>query len=42
MLFFNETMDHFAMSISVRWYGLVLRNENGHFFRRGLDFVVEG
>ena len=35
-------MDQFAMACSVHWYGYVLRREDGHVFRRALDFEVEG
>ena len=38
----NETMDHFAIANSVRWYGHVLRREDGHVLRRALDFEFEG
>ena len=37
----NETMDQFATANSVRWYGHVLRREDGKFLRRALDFEVE-
>ena len=30
------------MASSVRWYGDVLRSEDGHVLRRTLDFEVEG
>ena len=30
------------MAYSVRWYGHVLRREDGHFWIRALDFEVEG
>ena len=30
------------MANSVRWYGHVLSREDGHVFRRTLDFEVEG
>ena len=42
MLGFNETEDQLAMANSVRWYGHVLRREDGHVLRRALDFEVEG
>ena len=42
MLGFNKTIDQLAMSNSVRWYGHVLRREDGHVLRRALDFEVEG
>ena len=38
----NETMDHLAMTISIRWNGHVLRREDNHVSRRALDFVAEG
>ena len=31
-----------AMANSVRWYGDVLRREDGHILRRAFDFQVEG
>ena len=37
----NETMDQLAMESSVRWYGLVLRREDGHVLCRALSFMVE-
>ena len=37
-----ETMDQLAMENSVRWYGHVLRREDGHVLRRAYDFEVEG
>ena len=42
MLCLKETMDQLAMTNSVRWYGHVLRREDGHVLRRALDFEVEG
>ena len=42
MLGLEETMDHLAMANRVRWYGHVLRREDGHVFRRSLDFAIEG
>ena len=42
MLGLNETIDQLAMANSVRWYGHVLRRQDGHVFRRALDFEVEG
>ena len=38
----NETKDQLAIANSVRWYGHVLRREDGHVLRRALDFEVEG
>ena len=42
MLGLNETVDQLAMANSVRWYGHVLKREDGHVLRRALDFEVEG
>ena len=42
MLGLNETIHQLAMADSVRWYGHVLRREDGHVLRRALDFKVEG
>ena len=42
MLGLNETMDQLAMASSFRWYGHVLRREDGHVLRQELDFEVEG
>ena len=41
MLGLHETIDQLAMANSVRWYGHVLRREDGHVLRRELDFEVE-
>ena len=41
MLGLNEIIDQLAMANSVRWYGHVLRREDGHVLRRALDFEVE-
>ena len=41
MLGLNETIDQFAMPNSVRWYGHVLKRNDGHILR-SLDFEVEG
>ena len=41
MLALNEVMDQLAMADSVRWYGHVLRREDGHVLRRALDCEVE-
>ena len=38
----NETIDQLAKANSVRWYGHVLRREDGQVLRRALDFKVEG
>ena len=42
MLGLNETIDQLAIANSVRWYGHVLRREDGHVLRRSLDFEVGG
>ena len=42
MLGFNETIDQLSMVNSVRWYGHVLRREDGHILRSALGFEVEG
>ena len=34
----NETTDQLAIADSVRWYGHLLRREDGHILRRALDF----
>ena len=36
----SETIDQLAMANSVRWYGHVLRREDGHVLTRALDFEV--
>ena len=40
MLGLKETIDQLAMANSVRWYGHVLRREDGHILR-SLYFEVE-
>ena len=42
MLGLNETIDQLAMTNSVRWYGHVLRREDGHVSEKALYFEVEG
>ena len=42
MLGVNETMDQFAMANSVRWYGQLLKIEDGNVLRRLLDFELKG
>ena len=42
LLGLNEAMDQLVMVNSVRWYGHVLRREDGHVLRKALDFEVEG
>ena len=37
----SETIDQLAMANSVRWYGHVLRREDGHVLRRAFDFEVK-
>ena len=41
MLGLNETIDQLVMANRVRWYGHVLRKEDGHALRRALDFEVD-
>ena len=38
MMGLRETIDQLAMANSVRYNGHVLRREDGHVFRRALDF----
>ena len=42
MLGLNETIYQLAVANSVRWYGHVLRREDGHASRMALNFEVEG
>ena len=42
MLGLKETTDQLAMANSVRWYGHVLRREDGHILRKALYFEVKG
>ena len=42
MLGMKETTDQMAMAYSVRWYGHVLRREDGRVLRRAIDFNIEG
>ena len=42
MLGLNETMDQLTMANSVRWYGRILRREDGHVLRRALELEVDG
>ena len=42
MLGLNEIIDQLVVANSVRWYGHVLRREDGHILRRALGFEVEG
>ena len=41
MLCLNETIDQLAMTNIFRWYGCVLRIEDGHILRKEIDFEVE-
>ena len=41
MLCLNGAVDRNALVNSVRWYGHVLRREDGHVLRRALDVEVE-
>ena len=41
MLGVEETVDQMAKANAVRWYGHVLRREDGHVLRRALDFEVD-
>ena len=38
----TETIDQLAMVNSVRWYGHVLRKEDGDVLRRAFDLEVKG
>ena len=42
MLGLNETIDQLAMANSFRWYGYVLRREDGHVLIMALEFEVKG
>ena len=37
-----EYVDQLAIANSVRWYGHVLRREDGYVLRRAFDFEVDG
>ena len=37
----NEAIRQLAMANGVRWYGHLLRREDGHVIRRALEFEVE-
>ena len=41
MLGLSETIDQLAMVNSIRWYGHVLRREDGHVLRMALDVEVD-
>ena len=38
----TEAVDQLVMANSVRWYGHVLRREDGHVLRTALDIEVKG
>ena len=38
----NKTIDQLAIANSARWYGHVIRREDGHVLRRALDPKVDG
>ena len=42
LLRLKDTLDGLARASGVRWYGHVLRKENGDVLRRALDFEVAG
>ena len=42
MLGLEESVVQMAKANAVRWYGHVLRREDGHVLRRALDFEVKG
>ena len=42
LLGFKDTLDGLARASGVRWYGHVLRRDNGDVLRRALDFEVSG
>ena len=41
ILSLNATVDQLAVANSVRWYGHVLRREDGDVLRRPLDFELK-
>ena len=41
-LMLNKTIHHLPIMNVVRWYGHVLRREDGHVLSKVLDFEVEG
>ena len=41
MLGLNETVDQLAITISLCWYGHVLRRDDDHVLRRTLNFDFE-
>ena len=42
LLGLKDTLDGLARASGVRWYGYVLRKDNGMILRRALDFEVTG
>ena len=42
MLGLEESVVQMARANAVRWYGHVLRSEDGHVLRKALEFEVEG
>ena len=42
MLGLKETVFQMAKANGVRWYGHVLRRDNGHVMRKALEFEVKG
>ena len=42
ILDWNEIIDRLVMANSDCWHSYVLRREDGHVFRRALDYEVEG
>ena len=42
MLGLEEMVDKLAKANGVRWYGHVLRKEDGHCLRRALEYEVDG
>ena len=42
MLGLKETVTQMAKVNGVRWYGHVLRRDDGHVLRRALEFEVKG
>ena len=42
MLGLEESVVQMAKANAVRWYGHIIRSEDGHVLRRALDFEVKG
>ena len=42
MLGLKETVVRMAKTIGMRWYGHVLRRDDGHVLRKALEFEVKG